>query len=84
MLVEDDTIVAVGDRREIEQQAAPHFPTTSTLLPGLINAHVHLCFDAAPHFLENLTRAARPRHGVDDLRNLRLVRSRGREFQPPG
>ncbi|MFI0467326.1 hypothetical protein ACH347_24890 [Saccharopolyspora sp. 5N102] len=59
MLVEDDTIVAVGDRREIEQQAAPHF-------------------------LENLTRAARPRHGVDDLRNLRLVRSRGREFQPPG
>ncbi|MEV0081560.1 amidohydrolase family protein [Saccharopolyspora sp. NPDC050642] len=62
VLVEDDTIVAVGDRREIEQQAGPaarhrHFPTTSTLLPGLINAHVHLCFDATPHFLENLIQA---------------------------
>lgn len=52
ILVDGATIVAVGPRHEVEARAAagvPHlrFPE-STVLPGLIDAHVHLAFDAGP------------------------------------
>lgn len=50
VLVHDDTVVAVGPIDAVRAQAAPDedelaFPG-ATLLPGLIDAHVHLCFDA--------------------------------------
>lgn len=49
ILIEDDSITAVGPRAEIVEQAgadAVHlaFPE-GTVLPGLIDAHVHLAFD---------------------------------------
>lgn len=51
VLVEGDSIVAVGPRKEIEEQAAADVPRAvfdGTLLPGLIDAHVHLVFDGSP------------------------------------
>ncbi|MFI0742520.1 amidohydrolase family protein [Streptomyces sp. NPDC021100] len=51
ILVSGDTIVAIGPRAEVEPLAQPGdarlaFPG-STVLPGLIDAHVHLCFDSS-------------------------------------
>ncbi|MEU8887277.1 amidohydrolase family protein [Streptomyces sp. NPDC048442] len=51
VLVKGDSIVAVGPRKELEDLApegTPHldFPE-STLLPGLIDCHVHLVFDGS-------------------------------------
>jgi len=50
VLVDGRTITAVGPRDEVERQAhgqarSRHFPG-HTLLPGLINCHVHLVLDA--------------------------------------
>ena len=52
VLIEGDKILAVGPRSELEQLASPtaqrrDFPG-ATILPGLINCHVHLVFDAGP------------------------------------
>ncbi|WP_405421428.1 amidohydrolase family protein [Streptomyces erythrochromogenes] len=50
VLVQDGIITAVGPRADIEAQAGSgelrHDFPDSTLLPGLIDAHVHLVFDA--------------------------------------
>ncbi|MFI2354399.1 amidohydrolase family protein [Streptomyces anulatus] len=51
VLIEGDSIVAVGPRKEIEEQTAADVPRSvfdGTLLPGLIDAHVHLVFDGGP------------------------------------
>jgi len=52
VLVHDGTILAVGPHAELEPRRAPTTPVfdfpDSTLLPGLINCHVHLAFDARP------------------------------------
>ncbi|MFD6468969.1 amidohydrolase family protein [Streptomyces goshikiensis] len=51
VLIEGDSISAVGPREEIEQQAgadATRFAFDGTVLPGLIDAHVHLLFDGSP------------------------------------
>lgn len=52
VLVRGDRIVAVGPREQVEAQAPAGALRVSrpegTLLPGLIDAHVHLCFDAGP------------------------------------
>jgi imidazolonepropionase-like amidohydrolase len=58
VLLEDSSIVAVGSRDDI-RAAAPDatelaYPE-ATIIPGLINAHVHLAFDPGPHRLERLT-----------------------------
>ncbi|QIZ37916.1 amidohydrolase family protein [Saccharopolyspora sp. ASAGF58] len=58
VLIQDDTILAVGHRHHLEQQADENarrrdYPN-STVLPGLINGHVHLCFDTSPRFLESV------------------------------
>ncbi len=58
VLLEGSSIVAVGSREDI-RAAAPEateiaYPT-ATIIPGLINAHVHLAFDPGPHRLERLT-----------------------------
>ncbi|MFE2426911.1 amidohydrolase family protein [Streptomyces sp. NPDC059373] len=49
VLVTGDTIAAVGPRAQVEEQAGPTvarlgFPD-GTVVPGLIDAHVHLAFD---------------------------------------
>ncbi|MFD3756686.1 amidohydrolase family protein [Streptomyces sp. NPDC058622] len=50
VLVRDGIITAVGPRADVEAQAGSGEPRQdfpdSTLLPGLIDAHVHLVFDA--------------------------------------
>ncbi|MER6516694.1 amidohydrolase family protein [Streptomyces sp. NPDC001553] len=51
VLVRDGIITAVGPRADVEAQAGSGEPRQdfpdSTLLPGLIDAHVHLVFDAS-------------------------------------
>ncbi|MFD9264762.1 amidohydrolase family protein [Streptomyces goshikiensis] len=52
VLIDGATIVAVGPRAEVEAQAPAGtrvlaYPR-STVMPGLIDAHVHLVFDAGP------------------------------------
>ncbi|EST38380.1 hypothetical protein N566_07770 [Streptomycetaceae bacterium MP113-05] len=61
VLVRGDRIVSTGPRSEVEPQASgeavrialPH----GTLLPGLIDTHVHLCFDAGPDPVTSLREA---------------------------
>jgi imidazolonepropionase-like amidohydrolase len=52
VLVREGVIACVGPREEVERQARPDEPRldfpAGTVLPGLIDAHVHLCFDAGP------------------------------------
>jgi imidazolonepropionase-like amidohydrolase len=69
VLVEDGTVAAVGTNTEIRAQAGPEaaelsFPD-ATVLPGLINCHVHLAFAPGPELVATL-RAA-------DDRNLLLA-----------
>src|SRR5918911_3125327 len=58
VLVEDELIVAVGRRDNILAKADADivelaFPA-ATMLPGLINAHVHLAFNPSPDRLAEL------------------------------
>ncbi|MEV6912911.1 amidohydrolase family protein [Amycolatopsis sp. NPDC051071] len=57
VLVEGDRILAAGPRADVVAQASPDaerldFPG-ATLMPGLVNAHVHLAFDATREMLPN-------------------------------
>ncbi|MGP3948500.1 amidohydrolase family protein [Streptomyces sp. 7N604] len=48
VLIEGDSIIAVGPRPQIAEQAGSeltHLAFPGTVLPGLIDAHVHLAFD---------------------------------------
>lgn len=51
ILIDGDTITAVGPRAQVEQQVTGTVRHRdhpgSTALPGLINCHVHLCFDTS-------------------------------------
>ncbi|MFG3213810.1 amidohydrolase family protein [Streptomyces tendae] len=50
ILIEGESIAAVGPRNEVEERAgadAPRYEFGGTVLPGLIDAHVHLAFDGA-------------------------------------
>ncbi|MFF3015930.1 amidohydrolase family protein [Streptomyces sp. NPDC057939] len=58
VLIEGDSITAVGPREEVEQQAGADVPRLGfdgTVLPGLIDAHVHLAFDGSPDPVSTLT-----------------------------
>ncbi|MGH3797693.1 MAG: amidohydrolase family protein [Pseudonocardiaceae bacterium] len=62
VLFEGDTIAAVGSRVDLETQAGPDatrraFSADHTLMPGLINAHVHLAFDTSPDPVTTLRQA---------------------------
>ncbi|MGY0488282.1 amidohydrolase family protein [Streptomyces sp. WG-D5] len=50
VLVRDGVIACIGPREEVQRHALPDEPRlvypNGTVLPGLIDAHVHLCFDA--------------------------------------
>ncbi|MBO1330754.1 amidohydrolase family protein [Streptomyces sp. VRA16 Mangrove soil] len=50
VLIRDGVIACVGPREEVQRRSLPGEPRLAhpgaTLLPGLIDAHVHLCFDA--------------------------------------
>jgi imidazolonepropionase-like amidohydrolase len=52
VLIRDDRIVAVGPRAELAAQAPRATPSQDfpegTLLPGYVDAHIHLAFDAGP------------------------------------
>ncbi|MFD6417923.1 amidohydrolase family protein [Streptomyces sp. NPDC060194] len=51
VLVKGESIKAVGPRDQIEAQAGmdvPRYEFDGTILPGLIDAHVHLAFDGSP------------------------------------
>ncbi|MFF1420642.1 amidohydrolase family protein [Streptomyces sp. NPDC058280] len=48
ILIEGDSITAVGPRAQVMEQIGadvPHFDFDGTILPGLIDAHVHVVFD---------------------------------------
>lgn len=81
VLVEDGTITAVGPRAELESHAGPgterlDFPE-ATLLPGLIDAHVHTIFDAGPEPLVALGQS-------DDEELLAAMRDRARQLLNAG
>lgn len=51
VLIDGQTITAVGPRDQISRQAgadARRIPFSGTVMPGLIDAHVHLIFDGSP------------------------------------
>lgn len=52
VLVRDGAIAGIGPREEVQRHAHPDEPRLAfpagTVMPGLIDAHVHLCFDAGP------------------------------------
>ncbi|MDT0469284.1 metal-dependent hydrolase family protein [Streptomyces gibsoniae] len=59
VLVAGDVIVAAGARKDVLARAEPgcrtlEFPD-STLMPGLIDCHVHLAFDAGPDPVTTVT-----------------------------
>lgn len=58
VLTDGDTVVAVGPREDVARQATPgvhrdDFPN-GTILPGLIDAHVHLAFNGTAEVAEYL------------------------------
>ncbi|WP_326593459.1 amidohydrolase family protein [Streptomyces sp. NBC_01294] len=61
VFVEKGVITAAGPRAEVEAQAGPAVPRLAfprgTLLPGLIDTHVHLALDAGPDPVETLRAA---------------------------
>ncbi|MGH3574249.1 MAG: hypothetical protein ACRDUW_20900 [Pseudonocardiaceae bacterium] len=52
ILIRDKIITVIGPRSDVAALASPDAARlnylSSTALPGLINAHVHLAFDAGP------------------------------------
>ncbi|GGR85186.1 hypothetical protein Snoj_43480 [Streptomyces nojiriensis] len=62
VLCDGGLIVAVGPRAEVEAQAGPGVPRLAfpegTLLPGLIDSHVHLALDAGPDPVAGLQAAS--------------------------
>ncbi|MEU9105765.1 amidohydrolase family protein [Streptomyces xanthophaeus] len=58
VFVDKGVIAAAGPRAEVEAQAGPDVPRLAfpegTLLPGLIDTHVHLALDAGPDPVETL------------------------------
>lgn len=76
VLVQDDKIIAAGPRSDVEPLASPEvkrrdYPD-ATILPGLINCHVHLVFDAG---LDPERAAADATHADMEERAQRLLRS---------
>ncbi|WP_438387676.1 amidohydrolase family protein [Actinopolyspora saharensis] len=60
VLVDGDAITAVGPRAEVEplaDDARRHTAVGGTVLPGLVNAHVHLSWDAGFGMLERFRAA---------------------------
>lgn len=57
VVVADGRIASVGPRTDPIPDAYPVREFDGTLLPGLIDAHVHLCADAGPGALERLAEA---------------------------
>jgi imidazolonepropionase-like amidohydrolase len=69
VLVDGGTITAVGPREEVTARAAPDATRLDrphgTLLPGLINAHVHLVFEPGHRKAEDILAALREATDVD-------------------
>ena len=81
VLVADSTIAAAGPAAEVEPQASPAATRLSfpggTVLPGLIDCHVHLAFDASPDPVPAVT-------GTDDGVLLLGMADRARQLLDTG
>lgn len=81
VLIDGPVIVAAGSRATVQAQARPGYRTLSfpdaTVLPGLINSHVHLAFDAGPDPVTSL-------HESDDTALLTAMESRARQLLNSG
>lgn len=81
VLVDGEVIVAVGTVRDVESQAPRNvqrleFPG-GTILPGLINSHVHLAFGADKDIVDTLVR-------IDDSDLLQSMADRARQHAAAG
>ncbi|WP_424643310.1 amidohydrolase family protein [Embleya sp. AB8] len=81
VLVADGLVRDVGPYAEVVERAAPGTPVArypgSTILPGLIDSHVHLVFDASADPVAALD-------GVDDLDLLAAMAARARQLLDSG
>ncbi|MFD9511225.1 amidohydrolase family protein [Streptomyces mirabilis] len=81
VLIEGDTIVAAGARKEVLARAEPGcrilaYPD-ATVMPGLIDCHVHLAFDAGPDPVTTVTE-------TDDAALLLKMAGRARQMLDAG
>lgn len=77
VLIKDGLIAAVGSREEVEALAPADEPRlyypAGTLMPGLIDAHVHLAFDGGPDPVASLEQQ-------DDATLLKEMRARAAQL----
>jgi imidazolonepropionase-like amidohydrolase len=77
VVIADGRIASVGPRTAPVPDAGPVREFDGTLLPGLIDAHVHLCADAGPGALERLGEADGAHLGPVIEESLRIHLSAG-------
>ncbi|MEU1824127.1 amidohydrolase family protein [Streptomyces abikoensis] len=82
VLISGETIVAAGPRAQVEAQASAgeprlECPGDTTVLPGLIDCHTHLCFNASATVLESFLQR-------DDEELLDDMRARAQGFLSAG
>ncbi|WP_333736238.1 amidohydrolase family protein [Streptomyces sp. IBSBF 2806] len=81
VLIEGDTILAAGARKEVLARAEPGCRTLAyadaTVMPGLIDCHVHLAFDAGPDPVTTVTE-------TDDAALLLKMAGRARQMLDAG
>lgn len=75
VFVEDGRIAGVESGGEVPAGWTVREYPGATLLPGLIDAHVHLCADSGPRALERLAEASAPEIGasIEDALNRQLA-----------
>lgn len=80
VLIKNEAISAVGPREDVEKLAGaevPRFEFDGTVLPGLIDAHVHLAFDGGPDPVSTL-------QGSTDEDLFEAMRQRGEQLLRSG
>lgn len=81
VLIEDGRIVASGERDAVETRASSDVVVSEypggTILPGLIDAHVHLSFDGTPSTVQTMT-------AEDDATQILAMASRARAMLRSG
>lgn len=81
VLIEDGKIVASGERSAVESRASKDAVVSDypggTILPGLMDAHIHLSFDGTPSTIETMT-------AEDDATQILAMASRARAMVRSG